>query len=792
MNIFDKLKAQWIWLPQDYEVINQYVNFRDEFSLSDTENLSEIDAQLYISVDTEYAVWINGNFVDCGQYDDYPDKKAYDVLNVTKHLKHGKNVLCILGYYQGENSMQYIKGSPRLIYALEAGNTKVVSDNKTFCRQSDSYTSGDIEKVTGQLSFTFRYNAAMEDEWLSNEYKLDQGWFNAVIVQSAAENKDLYERPIKKVIIGERVNGKITAQGFFLRDKSNHSTGVNELDLAKNPTTAEQMQSDYLSSRLPMQVFQKDCSYDLPIPSEGIYIDKIADGNDGVYILIDLFHQEVGYFELEIEGEEGVIIDAAYGEHLDDLRVRASVGGRNFAFKYNCKNGFQRFTHYIKRIAGRYIELHISGIKTGITIHYAGMRSTRYPLEIKGGFSCNDRLFNRIYKVSMRTLELCMHERYEDSPWREQALYAMDSRNQALCGYYCFGEYDFPESSFTLLAESLKEDGYLEICAPTEFHITIPSFSMGWIIALADLVLYSGRIDYANKLFPVAKRMLGKYLRNIEDGLLLTPSGVRYWNFYEWADGLDDSKGLSAVPQEYDQKRYDAPLNLFFCLALEAGAKLAKWCGDLETSKKYFNYLEQTRIAIHEAFWSDENSAYKTYIGGQYPEHYAELTQALALLAKVVPEKFESKLRKRLSDKDNSLVHTTISYSLYKYEALMQEPDKYAEFVFNDIADDWGYMLYNKATSFWETIKGADDFYKAGSLCHGWSAIPIYFFQAYVLGVKPLEPGFKEFTAVPLPVVADKAFGTVPTPFGDIKIEWERVRNDVDCKISFPDSITRI
>jgi hypothetical protein len=34
----------------------------------------------------------------------------------------------------------------------------------------------------------------------------------------------------------------------------------------------------------------------------------------------------------------------------------------------------------------------------------------------------------------------------------------------------------------------------------------------------------------------------------------------------------------------------------------------------------------------------------------------------------------------------------------------------YGKTVFNLIARDWGYMLYNRATSFWETIKGADDF----------------------------------------------------------------------------------
>ena len=36
-------------------------------------------------------------------------------------------------------------------------------------------------------------------------------------------------------------------------------------------------------------------------------------------------------------------------------------------------------------------------------------------------------------------------------------------------------------------------------------------------------------------------------------------------------------------------------------------------------------------------------------------------------------------------------------------------------------------MLEKGATSFWETINGDADFGNAGSLCHGWSAMPIYY-----------------------------------------------------------------
>jgi hypothetical protein len=41
-------------------------------------------------------------------------------------------------------------------------------------------------------------------------------------------------------------------------------------------------------------------------------------------------------------------------------------------------------------------------------------------------------------------------------------------------------------------------------------------------------------------------------------------------------------------------------------------------------------------------------------------------------------------------------------------------------------------MLSCGATTFWETILGAEDFNGAGSLCHGWSAIPVYWLTKLV------------------------------------------------------------
>jgi hypothetical protein len=68
----------------------------------------------------------------------------------------------------------------------------------------------------------------------------------------------------------------------------------------------------------------------------------------------------------------------------------------------------------------------------------------------------------------------------------------------------------------------------------------------------------------------------------------------------------------------------------------------------------------------------------------------------------------------------------------YLYDALLQTDVNFLEFIIGDIKKKYGRMLDEGATTFWETEKGWRDFDNAGSLCHGWSAIPAYYLPRLV------------------------------------------------------------
>jgi len=54
---------------------------------------------------------------------------------------------------------------------------------------------------------------------------------------------------------------------------------------------------------------------------------------------------------------------------------------------------------------------------------------------------------------------------------------------------------------------------------------------------------------------------------------------------------------------------------------------------------------------------------------------------------------------------------------------------KYKDVILEEIRSNYGKMLKEGSTTAWETTVGQADFANAGSLCHGWSAYPIYIYN---------------------------------------------------------------
>lgn len=686
-------RANWIWHKDSY--VNQYVDFIKTFTI---ENVDK-NALIHISADSEYVLYINDKFVNCGQYGDFPFNKIYDEINIAAFLKEGENKLVIGAYYQGETSLRYYKGEAGLIFAIKNGDDLIVSDDKTLCAANPSYKSGDFCKTTWQMGYAFLYDAKNEGT----------AKFESSTIKE--RGKKLSPRPIKKNEILKPIPARICAQGTLLRKTMGDSA-------------AEAASKDYLSHRWFEDIF--DGKKDFP------FTLKSGKTDDGVYFVVDLGSESCGFLTFDVDANDGTRLDISFGEHLDDLRVRSKIEYRNFTNTYICKEGRQAFTYYYRRIAGRYLGVHVTNTDR-LTVNYMGLSPVYYPLNI-GSFRCSDSLHNKIYDVSVETLRLCMHEHYEDCPWREQALYASDSRNQILCGYYAFGEFDFARASLDLLGQGIREDNYLSLCAPSDFYLTIPSFTMLWFAEMLEYAKYSGDTSLARKYKDQTAKMIDCFCSARKDGLLCVASrheGI--WSFYEWSEDYGDFEA-KYKELEHDDEFSDGLYNLFAYYGISCAAELLKLIGEAESAKGAEKVLCEVKERFNEVFWDERKGLYTSHVYKGEAVRFDELTQAMAIYSGICDRERAAHLSKILMDRDNGLVKISLSYALYKYEALIMADSKNAKYVFDDIAEKWGRILFMGATSFWETEGGASEFGKAGSLCHGWSAIPVYFYLRYGLG----------------------------------------------------------
>jgi hypothetical protein len=88
----------------------------------------------------------------------------------------------------------------------------------------------------------------------------------------------------------------------------------------------------------------------------------------------------------------------------------------------------------------------------------------------------------------------------------------------------------------------------------------------------------------------------------------------------------------------------------------------------------------------------------------------------------------------------------------------------------------WGSMLARDPSStFWEFATQDGGVHDGSiSLAHGWSTGALPALSRWILGVRPVRPGYSEYVIAPHPADLDWACGAVPTPSGAIRAAWQQ------------------
>ena len=734
-----------IWIWRAGEVLpHEFVRFQRKFKCDD-ERVS-----VKLSADTDFTAFLDGKEIMRGQFSDYPEEKTFS--SVILDVNGGEHTLEVSVYYCGIEFQTYIAAPPGFWAEISLENgTTIISDEQWLCRKETAYLRDRIDKVTPQMGFAVGYDARLEDS--------PEPWENAV---PAEQRKQPAERPVPLLENGAIVHGKLVNQGYFRRN-------------LKDRAYADCCSKDSLFPLLPHQVLDGDFStaFAAPEPDAPWKFKPLPSGFDGYFLTIDLGQEIVGLEQFDWDLPAGTVVDIAYGEHLTDCRVRCEICERFFADRYIAKGGRQTYI-MPRRVGLRYMELHIIPTAGETVIYAADLRPRRVVLPPPSVFSCDDDKLMAMCRNSVRTLELCMHEHYEDCPWREQALYAYDSRNQILYGDYIWDNYRFVAASLELLGKGLREEGVLTLCAPAKIGHPICIFSFAWVMEICEYVLYSGDRTLLDRMEHVCRTIIDRVLSRFdaERGLYSTPPEDGLWHFYEWRIGICGDGATPGKP--------DALYNLYFLETLDQFAKITD---DSELQAK----ADALRQAVFKAYYNPERGCMMTYDGK--PETF-EITQVLALYNGCVPDTERQKVIDGLVRKEH--VEISSSSIRYYFAALTKEGPAARKLLAEKLWNHFGRMVQGNSTTMWETEIGEDDFVKAGSLCHGWSALPLWYFYALKLGLKPLTPGWKTFEIAPVEFSGNLAFGEVPVPGGKISLRIERNGDGLVLEGKGPESLTPV
>ena len=772
-------KSYPVWCSNESEKSDQYRIFRKKFTLK-----SDGRYFMDIAADSTYAVYINGKVVPCQQRADFPGDISGSRVEITDFVTSGENVIVAEVHYTGERFLTYRPGQAFLWLELHDGVETLLATDESWkwCIAPD-YQSGLNCKLTSQLGFVFCKDARKSIDFAALDYD-DSAWANAVKV-AGSENwkKFLRETPylyVPQLLELPRPEAVICQMGYLKREAEDETFAKSAFRDFLSPRRAREFFAEFDESQLSDDMMRRNMRC-IPDKLFNFKFAPLPENADGYYVICDTGKETVGFIDLDISVPEGAVIDICHGEHLDDGRVRSFVGGRNFADRLIAKAGENRFIYRHRRIGGRYIELHITNCRQGeVSLRYAGILPLELPLPPQAEFHSEDRLLEEINKVSIDTLKLCMHEHYEDCPWREQGLYAYDSRNQILYGYHVWGNYQYVRASLDLLGKSFDGQRYLELNAPGYSTLTIPVFTMVWIVELYEFYLYSGFSVTAENWLPQVDKIIDAALaEKVENfpGLYHSGTGSRIWNFSEWNGKLSSLK-------EHPQ----APYNVYFCEALRAAAKLHTIFQHEERAAFLQNKADELAAVIEKAFFSG-NKGFYTAIAGQDDDGYEHI-QAIMLANKLVPENKQAQIV-ALFDKGN-LCGIDLSALYYLVSGLMQHGPAARKTLTRLLRDILEPVVLSGATSLWETRHGADDFGFAGSLCHGWSSVMPYFCGHCILGVTPVKAGFRHFEVKPYTAGLSHASGSVPTPLGMIEVSWQKKDDGLHVKVRHPEGMTCI
>lgn len=398
----------------------------------------------------------------------------------------------------------------------------------------------------------------------------------------------------------------------------------------------------------------------------------------------------------------------------------------------------------------RYVELSIEVGPSPLLLTSIEIEKVTYPLNVLAEVMAPsiDLPMEKLWTTSIRTLQNCMHDCYEDCPFYEQFQYAMDSRSSALFTYYLSGDDRMARQAIVQLRNSFQPQiGLTCSRAPSHNVQIIPHFSLFWICMVHDHWCFFGDQTLVSQCFAVIDAVLSYFHDRLDrkTGLISQDSRPGIWNFVDW---VHEWQPYGIPPTTEGPGELSTYTNSLYAYALRKAGELVASIGRTGMRDEYMRRADAVVRAIREhcfdgCYFTDGlASSVNAACPGMSQHNQIWAVLCGAANGNLASSILETCLESEASDRQFS--QTSISMSFYTLRALSAVGEGMYERHFHGFWDTWRTQLANNLTT-WE-----EDVVSQRSDCHAWGSIPIFEFMAELAGIKPIAPGFSTISFTPL------------------------------------------
>lgn len=398
---------------------------------------------------------------------------------------------------------------------------------------------------------------------------------------------------------------------------------------------------------------------------------------------------------------------------------------------------------------------------------------TDYPR--RATFSCSDTDLCAIHDMVAYTMEnLAFNGYMVDCGSLEKHGYGGDGNASTLAVQTLYEVAPLYYNWLQAWNDVVREDGSLPNTAPSTHPAGGGPYWCSFIIQ-APWRTYMSYADDRNlaKGYPYMQQWLTFAEQSIEDGLYFRSTNGKDWGLGDWLA----PKGVDAK----DRESIDLVNNCAMSQCLHDMVHIAAHLGMTQDSVRYAAQLGTLNHNIHQTFYHG-NGIYGT--GSQ-------IDMAYPLLVGAVPDSLVAFVESVLLERTEKLHNNHIACGLVGVPVLTEWATLAGKcnFIYRILKqpDYPGYLFMKNsgASAVWESWNG-----ERSRLHNCYNGIGSWFYQA-VGGIIPTEPGYKRVSICPqTPDGLTWSEVTEETPYGTLRVRWDRKKEKRILKVSIPVGIT--